>query len=227
MKKFLWIILLCTLLNSNANSQIRTDIVDKLYDKIFSCWKPAALNIYGLGNPQRIKGINVKLELFLDSDGTIKKINHINKLEMTRKFESTGYANRYESWKNNIINSSKSAVKKCQPYNFLPKEYYEAWKVITVYLDPVERLKGKKKITNETINAKQKLLQKFLDIDEEILLAESVKNKPMTRKVDTYEYQSLADCIRSDQVPASEIAEIFTDKAFYKWYKKKYLNKYK
>ena len=49
----------------------------------------------------------------------------------------------------------------------------------------------------------------------------------MTRKVDTYEYQSLADCIRSDQVPASEIAEIFTDKAFYKWYKKKYLKKYK
>ena len=58
-------------------------------------------------------------------------------------------------------------------------------------------------------------------------LAESVKNKPMTRKVDTYEYQSLADCIRSDQVPASEIAEIFTDKAFYKWYKKKYLKNYK
>lgn len=58
-------------------------------------------------------------------------------------------------------------------------------------------------------------------------LAESVKNKPMTRKVDTYEYQSLADCIRSDQIPASEIAEIFTDKSFYKWYKKKYLSKYK
>ncbi len=58
-------------------------------------------------------------------------------------------------------------------------------------------------------------------------LAESVKNKPMTRKVDTYEYQSLADCIRSDQVPASEIAEIFTDKTFYKWYKKKYLRQYK
>ena len=37
-------------------------------------------------------------------------------------------------------------------------------------------------------------------------------------------YQSLAECIRSDQVPAEEIAEIFTDKAFYKWYKKKYWN---
>ena len=54
-------------------------------------------------------------------------------------------------------------------------------------------------------------------------LAESVKNKPMTRKIDTYEYQSLADCIRSDQVPANHIAEYFNDKKFYKWYKKKYL----
>ena len=36
------------------------------------------------------------------------------------------------------------------------------------------------------------------------------------------EFQDLADCIRSDQVPAEEIAELFTDKAFYKWYKKKY-----
>ena len=44
----------------------------------------------------------------------------------------------------------------------------------------------------------------------------------MSRKVDITDYQDLADCIRSDQVPASEIAEIFTDKSFYKWYKKKY-----
>ena len=57
-----------------------------------------------------------------------------------------------------------------------------------------------------------------------ITLGTTQSKKKMTRKVDTYEYQSLADCIRSDQVPASEIAEIFTDKTFYKWYKKKYLN---
>ena len=49
-------------------------------------------------------------------------------------------------------------------------------------------------------------------------LAESNKNKKMTRKVDTYEYESLEACIRSDQIPPSEIAEIFTDKAYYKWY---------
>ena len=53
-------------------------------------------------------------------------------------------------------------------------------------------------------------------------LAESNKDKKMTRKVDTYEYESLETCIKSDQVPASEIAEIFTDKAYYKWYSDKY-----
>ena len=43
---------------------------------------------------------------------------------------------------------------------------------------------------------------------EVITLAEANKGRQMTRKVDTYEYESLAECIRSDQVPASEIAEI-------------------
>ena len=35
-------------------------------------------------------------------------------------------------------------------------------------------------------------------------------------------YQSLAECIRSDQVPAS-VAKFFSDKKFYGWYKRKYL----
>ena len=54
------------------------------------------------------------------------------------------------------------------------------------------------------------------------VLARGAQGKKITRKVDTWEYESLAHCIRSDQVPASEIAEIFTDKAYYKWYKKTY-----
>ena len=49
-------------------------------------------------------------------------------------------------------------------------------------------------------------------------LAEANKDKKMTRKVDTYEYESLETCIKTDQVPAKEIAELFTDKSFYKWY---------
>ena len=56
-----------------------------------------------------------------------------------------------------------------------------------------------------------------------ITIGENSMNKKMTRKVDITDYQNMADCIRSDQVPATEIVEIFTDKQFYKWYKKKYL----
>ena len=52
-------------------------------------------------------------------------------------------------------------------------------------------------------------------------LAEANKDRKMTRKVDTYEYESLETCIKSDQVPANEIAELFTDKAFYDWYSKR------
>ena len=170
MKKFLWIIFLFTLLNSNANSEVRIDIADTLYDKIFSCWKPASMKsmVVNPWNPEKIKGINIKLEIFFNPDGTVKKIKHINKLEMIKIFSSTGNPARYDNWKKNIITSAKSAIKKCQPYNLLPKEYYEAWNVITVYLDPVERLKGKEKITDETISAKKELLQKFLDIGADV-----------------------------------------------------------
>ena len=52
-------------------------------------------------------------------------------------------------------------------------------------------------------------------------LGENSIKKTMTRKVDTYEYESLETCIKSDQVPANEIAELFTDKSFYDWYSKR------
>jgi len=58
--------------------------------------------------------------------------------------------------------------------------------------------------------------------DRTIITVGENKQK-LTRKVDTYEYESLATCIKTDQVPASEIAEIFTDKKFYKYYKKNWL----
>ena len=44
-------------------------------------------------------------------------------------------------------------------------------------------------------------------------------------KVDRIVYEDLADCIRSEQVQPSVIAEYFEDKKFYKWYKKNYLDK--
>ena len=56
-----------------------------------------------------------------------------------------------------------------------------------------------------------------------VTLGENAKDKKMTRKVDITEYESMATCIKTDQVPPSEIAEIFTDKKFYKYYKNNWL----
>ena len=36
------------------------------------------------------------------------------------------------------------------------------------------------------------------------------------------QYESIAECIRGDQVSAPEIVELFEDGKFLKWYKKKY-----
>ncbi len=56
-------------------------------------------------------------------------------------------------------------------------------------------------------------------------IGENSITRTMTRKVDTYEYDDLAFCIKTEQVPANEIAELFTDKDFYAFYKKNYLDK--
>ena len=36
------------------------------------------------------------------------------------------------------------------------------------------------------------------------------------------QYEAIADCIRSDQVSAPEVVELFEDGQFLKWYKKEY-----
>ena len=38
------------------------------------------------------------------------------------------------------------------------------------------------------------------------------------------QYESYADCILSEQVSSPEVVELFEDKKFYKWYKKRYLS---
>ena len=47
---------------------------------------------------------------------------------------------------------------------------------------------------------------------------ESAKLLKMTRKVDTYEYESLEKDILEDKVPLNEIQELFTDKGYREWF---------
>ena len=55
------------------------------------------------------------------------------------------------------------------------------------------------------------------------LMALSKVKQSKQFKLDVTDYQDVADCIRSDQVPANHIAEYFNDKKFFNWYKRKYL----
>ena len=49
-------------------------------------------------------------------------------------------------------------------------------------------------------------------------IAEHSKKFPMTRKVDTYEYESLEKLILQDDIRYSEVIELFTDKAYRDWF---------
>jgi hypothetical protein len=49
-------------------------------------------------------------------------------------------------------------------------------------------------------------------------LMENAKNFDVSRKIDTYEYESLEKLILDDNVRYSEIMEIFTDKDYREWF---------
>jgi len=49
-------------------------------------------------------------------------------------------------------------------------------------------------------------------------LMENAKNFDVSRKIDTYEYESLEKLILDDNVRYSEIMEIFTDKDYRDWF---------
>tara|TARA_Y100000592_G_scaffold57449_1_gene89921 strand:- start:459 stop:689 length:231 start_codon:yes stop_codon:yes gene_type:complete len=50
------------------------------------------------------------------------------------------------------------------------------------------------------------------------VLSENAKEFEVSRKIDTYEYESLEKMILEDNVRYSEIMEIFTDKNFREWF---------
>lgn len=49
-------------------------------------------------------------------------------------------------------------------------------------------------------------------------LFENAKSFKVSRKIDTYEYESLEKLILDDNVRYSEIMEIFTDKVYRDWF---------
>jgi len=52
-------------------------------------------------------------------------------------------------------------------------------------------------------------------------LLEESKGKTMTRKVDTYEYESLETMINKGHIELTELKELFTDQTYSKWYEER------
>jgi len=52
-------------------------------------------------------------------------------------------------------------------------------------------------------------------------LLENAKEFKVSRKVDTYEYESLEKMILDDQIRYSEILELFTDSIYREWFYKR------
>ena len=52
-------------------------------------------------------------------------------------------------------------------------------------------------------------------------LIKTIKNSHKSSEKE--DWIALAECIRSDQVPASDVAKFISNKRFYGWYKRKYL----
>jgi len=52
-------------------------------------------------------------------------------------------------------------------------------------------------------------------------LLENAKEYEVSRKVDTYEYESLEKMILDDQIRYSEVIELFTDKIYREWFYKR------
>jgi len=76
-------------------------------------------------------------------------------------------------------------------------------------------MKDTEKILNELKEEKKKRVL--------IAIMAMIPSK-VTRKVDTYEYESLGKMIMNDDVPLNEVRQLFTDKVYSQWFKNRYLN---
>ncbi len=52
-------------------------------------------------------------------------------------------------------------------------------------------------------------------------LFKSAKDRKMSRKVDSYEYEEVEQLIKEDEIPYAEILELFTDTSYRDWYSKR------
>jgi outer membrane biosynthesis protein TonB len=101
---------------TGSDERLAADLVDALRRRIESCWTlPAGARDAG--------ELQIKLQFTLNADGTLSDYPLVMNASAHPAFEAAA-------------RSAQSAVKTCEPYNFLPIEKYDLWREIILTFDP-------------------------------------------------------------------------------------------
>lgn len=101
---------------SGSDERLAADLVDALRRRIESCWTLPA----GARNAEELQ---IRLQFALNPDGTLSDYPVIMNASAHPAFDAAA-------------RSAQSAVKTCEPYNFLPIEKYDLWREIILTFDP-------------------------------------------------------------------------------------------
>jgi outer membrane biosynthesis protein TonB len=101
---------------SGADERLAADLVDALRRRIESCWTLPA----GARNAEELQ---IRLKFALNPDGMLSNYPVVLNASAHPAFDAAA-------------RSAQSAVKTCEPYNFLPIEKYDLWRDIILTFDP-------------------------------------------------------------------------------------------
>jgi len=101
---------------TGSDERLAADLVDALRRRIESCWTlPAGARDAG--------ELQIKLQFALNPDGMLSNYPLVLNASAHPAFDAAA-------------RSAQSAVKMCEPYNFLPIEKYDLWRDIILTFDP-------------------------------------------------------------------------------------------
>jgi outer membrane biosynthesis protein TonB len=101
---------------TGSDERLAADLVDALRRRIESCWTLPA----GARNAGELQ---IKLQFTLNPDGMLSNYPLVLNASAHPAFDAAA-------------RSAQSAVKMCEPYNFLPIEKYDLWRDIILTFDP-------------------------------------------------------------------------------------------
>jgi outer membrane biosynthesis protein TonB len=101
---------------TGSDERLAADLVDALRRRIESCWTLPA----GARNAEELQ---IKLQFALNPDGMLSNYPLVLNASAHPAFDAAA-------------RSAQSAVKMCEPYNFLPIEKYNLWRDIILTFDP-------------------------------------------------------------------------------------------